>query len=82
LKPSAAKEIEAIEPKKVRRRIVERIQHLAEDPRPRGCEKLTDQHDRYRVRQGQYRVAYQIDDAAHIVLVVKVADRREIYKKR
>jgi mRNA interferase RelE/StbE len=82
LKRSAAKEIEAIEPKKVRRQIVERIQRLADDPRPHGCEKLTDQHDRYRVRQGQYRVVYQIEDASRSVLVVKVADRREIYKKK
>jgi len=82
LKLSAAKEIEAFEPKKGRRRIVDRIERLAEDPRPRGCEKLTDQNDRYRVRQGQYRIVYRVDDASRTVVVVKVGDRREIYRKR
>jgi len=78
IKPSAAKEIEGI-PKKDRIRVVERIQGLAQDPRPPGCEKLSIQ-DRYRVRQGDYRMVFSIDDGAGTVLIVKVAHRREVYR--
>ena len=78
IKPSAAKEIEGI-PKKDRIRVVERIQGLAQDPRPPGCEKLSIQ-DRYRVRQGDYRIVFSIDDGAGTVLIVKVAHRREVYR--
>ena len=80
LKSSAAKEIEAIEPKKVRRQIVERIGQLAEDPRPPGCEKLSGRLDRYRVRQGVYRIVYHIEDRELVVYVVKVGHRRDVYR--
>ena len=79
IKPSAVREIEAIPQKKLRQRIVQRIQALADDPRPPGCEKLTGQ-DRYRVRQGQYRVAYSIEDQALIVFIVKVSHRSSVYR--
>ena len=78
IKPSAAKELEAL-PIKDRRRIVRRIQGLASDPRPSGCEKLTG-GDPYRVRQGDYRVVYGVDDAAREVLIVKVGNRRDVYR--
>lgn len=78
IKPSAVKEIENI-PKKDRIRVVERIQGLAQIPRPAGCEKLSAQ-DRYRVRQGDYRIVFSIDDGAGTVLIVKVAHRREVYR--
>ena len=78
IKPSAAKEIECM-PKKDRIRVVERIQGLAQDPRPPGCEKLSNR-DRYRVRQGDYRMVFSIDDGAGTVLIVKVAHRREVYR--
>ena len=81
IKRSAAKEIESIGQKKTRRRIVERIQGLAEDPRPHGCEKLSGKHPRYRIRQGPFRILYEIKDDELIVFVVKVADRRDVYKR-
>jgi len=80
IKPSAVKEIEAI-PQKDRSRIVYRIQGLSENPRPPGCEKLSGQ-EKYRVRQGKYRILYQIFDDEVIVIVVKVAHRKEAYKTR
>ena len=80
LKPSAAKEIEAIQPKAVRRRVVERIEALADDPRPPGCEKLSGQPDRYRVRQGVWRIVYAIKGDEFAVFVVKVGHRREVYR--
>lgn len=78
IKPSAVKEIEAI-PKKDRARIVKRIQGLAENARPPGCEKLSGE-EKYRVRQGWYRVVYSIDDQAREILVVKVAHRKDVYR--
>ena len=80
IKPSAAKEIEAVDQKKDRQRIVARILALAKDPRPAGCEKLAGQSARYRVRVGRYRVVYSIADDQLRVLVVRVADRKDVYR--
>lgn len=79
LKRSAAKEIDAISDKKDRRRVVNRIGKLADDPRPRGCQKLSGQNT-YRVRQGVYRIIYTIDDDRLVVTVVKVghSSRRSV----
>jgi mRNA interferase RelE/StbE len=52
---------------------------LAEDPRPPGSEKLSG-HDRYRHRQGDYRVVYAVDDAQRSVEIVKIGHRREVYR--
>ncbi len=80
IKDSAAKEIERIEPKKIRRLIVARIQRLATDPRPPGCEKLAGAGDRYRVRQGAYRIVYEVRDLELVVVLVKVGHRSRVYK--
>jgi len=80
IKDSAAKEIEGIEPKKVRRQIVTRIQGLAADPRPPGCEKLAGTGDRYRLRQGAYRIVYEVRDLELVVVLVKVGHRSQVYK--
>jgi mRNA interferase RelE/StbE len=78
IKASAAKELEAL-PKKDRQRVVARIQGLAIDPRPQGCEKLSGQ-DLYRVRQGDYRILYTVNDTALLVVVYRIAHRREVYR--
>jgi mRNA interferase RelE/StbE len=78
IKPSAVKEIEAIPLKKDRQRIVERLLKLADNPRPSGCEKLSGQ-DKYRVRQGRYRIIYAIEDDKLFVYVVKVGHRKDVY---
>jgi mRNA interferase RelE/StbE len=80
IKPSAAKEVEALGQKKDRRRIVTRIASLASEPWPVGCEKLAGAEGRYRIRQGQLRVVYGVDDATRTVEVVKVGHRREVYR--
>lgn len=80
IKPSAAKEIAAIEPKAVRQRVIERIQALAQNPRPSGCDKLSAREGRYRVRQGDSRILYPIEEDRLVVLVVKVGHRREVYR--
>ena len=78
IKPSAAKELETV-PKKDRLRIVLKIQSLARDPRPEGSEKLTGR-EQYRLRQGRFRVLYSISEAERIVLIVKIAHRKEAYR--
>ena len=58
--------------------ILQRIETLTSDPRPNGSEKLSGQ-DRYRVRQGVYRIIYEIIDEQLVVTVVKIGHRREVY---
>lgn len=79
IKPSALEDIEAVRRKKDRQRIVRRIEGLADNPRPPGCQKLSGQ-DRYRVRQGEYRIVYSIEDKELIVYVVKVGRRKDVYR--
>ena len=80
IKTSALKEIEAIGQKADRQRIVRRIRGLAADPRPPGCEKLSGR-DRYRLRQGKYRIVYSIEDENLVVYVVKVGHRKDVYRR-
>ena len=74
IKKSAAKELEAIPRKSDRRRIVARISALADNPRPPECRKLSGS-ERYRIRQGPYRIVYAIEDEQLVIYVVKIADR-------
>ena len=78
LKPSALKELEAV-PLADRRRIVTKIRGLGAEPRPRGSEKLSGE-EKYRVRQGTYRVVYSVDDAKREVVVFKIGHRRDVYR--
>jgi len=77
-KASVEKDLAAI-PKKDLKKILKRIEGLVENPRPSGCEKLTGQ-ERYRLRQGRYRIVYSIQDDYFTVWVVKVAHRKDIYR--
>lgn len=77
-KRSIEKDFESIH-KKDLKRILDRIKKLAEDPRPSGSEKLTGK-ERYRVRQGQYRIVYSIQDDELTVWVVKVGHRKDVYR--
>ncbi len=78
IKQSAAKELEAV-PQRDRQRVVERIRGLADEPRPLGCQKLSGE-EKYRLRQGDYRVVYLIDDGEQVVVVFKVGHRRDVYR--
>lgn len=78
IKNSAGKELEKIDQKN-RERIIERIQKLRSDPRPLGCKKLSGE-EKYRIRQGDYRILYQIFDETVVVVVVRIAHRREAYR--
>jgi mRNA interferase RelE/StbE len=79
LRRSAAGELGRI-PKKDLMRMIERIKSLESDARPPGCDKLSAQ-ERYRVRQGDYRIVYEVDDEAKTVDIVKIGHRREIYRR-
>jgi mRNA interferase RelE/StbE len=78
IKASAAKELEAV-PLKDRRRITARIQRLASDPRPVGVEKLSGQ-ERYRLRQGNHRILFSVNDVELAVVIVKIGHRRDVYR--
>lgn len=78
IKPSAAKELESV-PSKDRRRVATRIKALGSNPLPPGCERLS-VLERYRVRQGNYRVLYEIQDDVLVVLVVKVGHRKDVHR--
>lgn len=79
IKKSAAKEIEKIL-KKDRVKIIEKIRSLASDPHPIGSKKLSGQ-EKYRIRQGDYRILYQVINEELVITVVKVGHRRDIYDK-
>ena len=66
-------------PKKELQKILHRIEALSEDPRPPGCEKLTGE-ERYRIRQGRYRILYSIQDDELTVWVVKIGHRKDVYR--
>ncbi len=81
IKKSAAKELEAIPRKADRQRIIARIKSLADNPRPSGCKKLSGS-ERYRLRQGSYRIIYAIEDDELVVYVVKIGNRKHVYQVR
>jgi mRNA interferase RelE/StbE len=68
-------------PPELRERIAEKIQRLAEDPRPDGVVKLKGMDDEYRIRVGDYRVRYEIDDAKGLIQVLQCKHRKDIYRK-
>ncbi len=63
-------------------RVVEAIESLERNARPSGVVKLSGSDDLYRVRAGDYRIVYQIEDAKLIVLIIKVGHRRDVYRER
>ena len=78
VKSSAQKELDALN-NTVFSRIDRRILALAENPRPAGCKKLKGYKDQWRIRIGDWRVVYSIDDSAERVSITRVAHRREVY---
>lgn len=78
VRPSVAKDLKSIPTQSVLR-ILERIEALREEPRPIGCEKLSGL-ERYRIRQGRYRILYSIFDEQVVVEIVKVGHRKDVYR--
>jgi mRNA interferase RelE/StbE len=79
IRRSAEKEIAALPPD-LRTRIIEKIRGLAVIPRPSGCKKLSGEDRAWRIRIGDYRVVYEINDSAQYVEIRVVAHRREVYR--
>ena len=79
IRPSVARDLRGIPAADVRR-ILARIESLRDDPRPVGSEKLSSQ-ERYRVRQGDYRILYRVAAAEVVVEIVKVGHRRDVYRE-
>lgn len=80
IKKSARKELESIATKADRRRVIKRIQLLTDDPRPPGALKLSGL-ERYRIRQGRFRILYTIEDAVLTIQVIKIGDRKDVYRR-
>jgi mRNA interferase RelE/StbE len=80
ISPAALRDLKRIRGP-MRRRIAEAVDELAHDPRPHGYVKLTGPDELYRIRVGDYRIVYQIEDDRLIVLVVRVGHRKDIYGK-
>ncbi len=78
-KTSVAKDLRGI-PKADVRRILARIEALRDDPRGAGCEKLAGGAESYRVRQGDWRIVYEIQDAVLVVQVVRIGHRGQVYR--
>ena len=78
IKPSAAKELSAL-PARDRKRIAAKLQRLSREPRPPATEKLSGM-EKYRLRQGDYRVVYSVDDDQAAVVIVKIGHRRDVYR--
>jgi mRNA interferase RelE/StbE len=80
VKPSARKELESL-PDHVLARVVQKLVSLGHAPRPTGCKKLRGYKDQWRVRVGDWRVVYVIDDAAKLISITRIAHRREVYDR-
>lgn len=75
----AAREFRQL-PEATRRRIAVRIDALTVNPRPQGARKLTGTDDLYRLRTGDYRILYQIEDRVVLVTVIRIGHRRDVYR--
>ncbi|MDF0643991.1 MAG: type II toxin-antitoxin system RelE/ParE family toxin [Nitrospira sp.] len=64
----------------IQKRLVKRMKALQNDPRPPGVKKLSGEDDLYRIREGDYRIIYTVQDKALLILVLKIGDRKEIYR--
>lgn len=79
LAPPAERQLRSFAPA-IQKRLVKRMKTLQKNPRPHGAKKLAGEDDLYRIREGDYRIIYTIQDKALIILVLKIGDRKEIYR--
>lgn len=77
--PAAGRQIKKL-PAPIQKRIIKRIEGLQSNARPPGVEKLEGKHVFYRVRVGDYRIIYEVQEQALVILIVKVGHRREVYR--
>ena len=79
IKQSAQKELDALDDA-LFNRLDRKIMVLSDNPRPPGCKKLKGHKDQWRVRVGDWRVLYIIDDATKLITITRIAHRREVYE--
>ena len=79
LKPRARRDLAKL-PKTIAERMAQAIDGLASEPRPSGCKKLASKENLWRIRVGDYRVVYTIEDARRLVVVVTLGHRRDVYR--
>lgn len=79
LAPPAERQLKVLA-ESIQKQIVKRLKILQHSPRPQGVKKLTGEEDLYRIREGPYRIIYTIRDKELVVLVVKIGDRKEVYR--
>ncbi len=79
LERAAARFLLRLRDAKLKKRLDDAIEALSDDPRPNGCRKLAGTSDRYRIRVGDYRIIYRVDDGKVVVLVLLIGHRREVY---
>lgn len=80
LKPAAVRDLRKLS-KGLQKRIAAKIDELADNPRPPGVEKLSGEHDYYRLRAGDYRIIYEVKEDVLLVLIIRIGHRREIYQR-
>lgn len=78
--PAARRRLKKLDPS-IQRRLIQRIRTLATEPRPSGVRKLSGRDTLYRIRVGRYRIIYQARDAALTILIVRVGDRKDVYRR-
>lgn len=79
LAPPAERQLKALPPT-IQKRLVRRLKTLQGNPRPQGVKKLAGKDNLYRIREGDYRIVYTIRDTELVILVVKIGDRKEVYR--
>jgi mRNA interferase RelE/StbE len=79
--PQVAKELRDLQRGDLQR-VMDRIRGLSDDPRPTGCEKLAGMVNAWRIRSGNYRIVYTVDDRVRVVTITRVGHRREVYRRR
>ncbi|MEC4888934.1 MAG: type II toxin-antitoxin system RelE/ParE family toxin [Nitrospira sp.] len=79
LSPPAERQLKAFAPA-IQKRLVKRLTSLRDNPRPQGVKKLAGEDDLYRIREGDYRIIYTIRDKELIILVVKIGNRKDVYR--
>jgi len=79
LAPPAERQLRSF-PSVIQKRLVKRIKALQNDPRPPGVKKLAGKDDLYRIREGDYRIIYTIQARELVILVLKIGDRKEVYR--
>ncbi len=80
LSPGAMKDLRRIGDRRLHKRLTDAIGELSSEPRPHGCVKLVGKADEWRVRVGDWRIVYRVDDGVLVVLVVTVAPRGGVYR--